>query len=444
MSRLFVILFFNLVLLICPAIAGQVIYIDDDGPADYNRVQDGIDAAVSGDTVLVARGQYYEHLVINGKSITLASNYLNSNDDEDIIQTIIDGNGIGTTLEIRNVTSSTTVMGLTFQNALDGIVPRSKFSLLHNRVVNCVDGIDYESGSGGICRFNVFENNSDDGIDLDGAVDILIADNSIIANNDDGIEIRLHAYSGPLLTYTIRNNIIADNGEDGIQLVDFPDVSDRVFYIENNIITGTVMAAVGCMSNGNTTENYEAASIPEPVNMVNNIFFNNNYGITGGDNMVVKNNIFANTTETALKQVDGQSLITYNIFWQNSIDFDGSSSGPGNINADPLFADSTNGDYHVQSQAGRYDPNVANWVYDANTSPCIDGGALEDSIGYELFPNGGIINMGAYGGTAEASKSYFGSPICETIVAGDINGDCKVDFRDFAIMAFHWLEDNNP
>ena len=66
------------------------------------------------------------------------------------------------------------------------------------------------------------------------------------------------------------------------------------------------------------------------------------------------------------------------------------------------------------------------------------------SVIYEPFPNGGIINMGAYGGTAEASKSYFGEPVCETIVAGDINGDCKVNFKDFALMAFHWLEDNNP
>ena len=31
-------------------------------------------------------------------------------------------------------------------------------------------------------------------------------------------------------------------------------------------------------------------------------------------------------------------------------------------------------------------------------------------IGREPFTNGGIINMGAYGGTAEASKSYFGEP----------------------------------
>ena len=52
--------------------------------------------------------------------------------------------------------------------------------------------------------------------------------------------------------------------------------------------------------------------------------------------------------------------------------------------------------------------------------------------------------MGAYGRTGEASKSYFGEPICETIVAGDINGDCRVDFLDFTLMAYHWLEDSNP
>ena len=52
--------------------------------------------------------------------------------------------------------------------------------------------------------------------------------------------------------------------------------------------------------------------------------------------------------------------------------------------------------------------------------------------------------MGAYGGTSEASKSYFGGPPCETIVAGDINGDCTVDFLDFRIMALHWLGGNEP
>jgi hypothetical protein len=99
-----------------------------------------------------------------------------------------------------------------------------------------------------------------------------------------------------------------------------------------------------------------------------------------------------------------------------------------------------NGDYHLKSQAGRWDPNSQTWVKDDVTSPCIDASDPNSPIGYEPFPNGGIINMGAYGGTAEASKSYFGEPVCETIVAGDINGDCKVDFADFAIMVSHWLE----
>jgi hypothetical protein len=123
---------------------------------------------------------------------------------------------------------------------------------------------------------------------------------------------------------------------------------------------------------------------------------------------------------------------------------DGLVWGAGNIDVDPCFADANNKDFHLKSQAGRWDPLTADWVQDDATSPCIDAGDPASPIGLEPFPNGGIINMGAYGGTIEASKSYFGEPVCETIVAGDINGDCRVDFKDFAFMAFHWLEDNSP
>jgi len=133
--------------------------------------------------------------------------------------------------------------------------------------------------------------------------------------------------------------------------------------------------------------------------------------------------------------------------------------GQGNINADPCFADIghwddddtpenpwddfyVSGDYHLKSQGGRWDASEGRWVMDEVTSPCIDAGNPMSPIGLEPFPNGGIINMGAYGGTAEASKSYFGGPPCETIVAGDINGDCIVDFRDLCIMAVHWCEED--
>ncbi len=111
-----------------------------------------------------------------------------------------------------------------------------------------------------------------------------------------------------------------------------------------------------------------------------------------------------------------------------------------NIDTDPLFADPNN----FESQAGRWNANSQSWVQDDVTSPCIDAGDPNAPIGYEPFPNGGYINMGAYGGTNQASKSYFGKPTCQTIVAGDINGDCKVDELDMGIMMIHWLEDYNP
>jgi len=101
--------------------------------------------------------------------------------------------------------------------------------------------------------------------------------------------------------------------------------------------------------------------------------------------------------------------------------------GQGNTDTDPLFADPgywadaddpnvvaepndpnavwVDGDYHLKSQAGRWDPVSQSWIQDDVTSPCIDAGDPNNPIGHEPFPNGGIINMGAYGGTVEASKS---------------------------------------
>jgi len=132
--------------------------------------------------------------------------------------------------------------------------------------------------------------------------------------------------------------------------------------------------------------------------------------------------------------------------------------GPGNISGDPCAVDPgywdtsgtvddanddffVVGDYHLKSQAGRWLTDEGQWVTDEMTSPCIDAGDPMSAIGIEPFPNGGRVNMGAYGGTAEASKSWFGGPVCETIVAGDINGDCRVDFADLAILARQWMRE---
>lgn len=130
--------------------------------------------------------------------------------------------------------------------------------------------------------------------------------------------------------------------------------------------------------------------------------------------------------------------------------------GGGNIDVDPCFVNSgywdangtvtdanddyfVAGDYHLKSQAGHWNPNSESWVPDEVTSPCIDAGDPNSAIGLEPFPNGGRINMGAYGGTCEASKSLFGGLACEASIKGDINGDCRVDYLDLALLARHWL-----
>jgi len=156
----------------------------------------------------------------------------------------------------------------------------------------------------------------------------------------------------------------------------------------------------------------------------------------GGGAATVTNCIFWLDSPDEIYGGDAAAMVTHS-------DIQRGRSGDGNIDADPCFADVNNGDYHLKSQAGRWDANEGRWTIDEVTSPCIDAGDPMGPIGYEPFPNGGIINIGAYGGTAEASKSYFGEPPCETIIAGDVNGDCIIDFRDFCIMALHWSEDNN-
>jgi hypothetical protein len=229
-------------------------------------------------------------------------------------------------------------MGFTIQNATDGIFPHAKFDFLHNIVRNTSDGIDYESGSGGLCQFNVFEMNSDDGIDLDGSVDIVIVDNIIRNNGDDGIEKRLHAYSGPTLNIIIRNNVISGNDEDGIQLIDYSDLSDRVILIERNLIANNAMVGLGLMDNGDTKEDYRAASIPERIQVYNNTFSGNPYGLTGGDNLIALNNLFVNSINLAMKQVDGNSIAAYNLFWNNGTDEQGSNLElASTLFADPLL-----------------------------------------------------------------------------------------------------------
>ena len=58
-------------------------------PDDYSTIQEGIDAAVGGDTVLVFPGMYYGPIDFEGKNLVIGSLYLIEADESYIDETII-------------------------------------------------------------------------------------------------------------------------------------------------------------------------------------------------------------------------------------------------------------------------------------------------------------------------------------------------------------------
>jgi hypothetical protein len=186
---------------------------------------------------------------------------------------------------------------------------------------------------------------------------------------------------------------------------------------------------MNCTFSGNSAnEGGGMANDYESSPALTNCTFRGNYAYYGGAGMynkgncspVLSNCIFWNDGEEIKN--DGEPTMT--ITYSNVRD---GWPGEGNIDAEPIFADAgywadvndqavviepnspmavwIDGDYHLKSQAGRWDPVAEGWLTDDVTSPCIDAGDPKSPIGDEPSPNGSRINMGAYGATTEASMS---------------------------------------
>jgi parallel beta-helix repeat protein len=200
-----------------------------------------------------------------------------------------------------------------------------------------------------------------------------------IVTKNTGSGIELYSGGNPTLT----NCTIIANGGSGMEMR--PRRAGRFTYYNSPKMNNCIVAANGGYG--------LLRGVPTITNCT--ITGNIKSGIQDSMPTVTNSIVYFNGTAQIVNII---GTVTYS-------DVHGSFQGAGNIDADPLFADPANGDYHLKSQAGRWHPGSETWISDDLTSDCIDAGDPASAIGLEPNANGAVINMGAYGGTNQASKS---------------------------------------
>jgi predicted outer membrane repeat protein len=384
--------------LFCPFTSGKIIYVNNNvGQADFQTIQAAIDDANDGDTVLVAPGTYTgdgnRDIDFKGKAITVKSK-----------------DGYDTCIINCKGSEEEPHRGFFFHNGEDANSILQGFTIING----------YEDEGGGI-----FCNTSSP----------LITDCLITANTALGTGGGIHCADSnfSMIRCIIRNNVANSGGGICIGSAFYSDWQSSSLTLINCFITGN--QAIGLFGGGILCRG--------KVTLSNCTVFGNRAVVEGGgiyfeiqgrkiSNSILYGNMALRASEIAQGPHGAAGcrpeliIITHSIVGSdsNAIDFPHCYNGEW-LHTDPLFAqpgywdpngiiDDPNddfwveGDYHLKSQAGRWDPNSGSWVIDDITSPCIDAGDPNSPVAFEPFPNGGIINMGAYGGTSEASKSPSG------------------------------------
>ncbi len=344
----------------------------------YAYIQDAIVEADPCDVIIVSPGIYNEDINFLGKSLTLSS--VNPDNPELIASTIIKGSETAVTFT-SGEDSNSMLVGFTVTGAQTGIY--------------C-----YEA-SPTIRKCRIIENSAN-GIELYWSSNPSIADCEIVCNGSSGIEMLLN--------------------------------SGRYKYYNCHVINNCVIAANRC--------NGVSGGKPEIANCT--IAANYQKGIDSIEPVVENSIVYYNGLDLGLIQIESDSAVV------NYSDIQGGWPDGNNIDNDPCFAEvgfwDVNdtpelvdddswfaGDYHLMSQAGRWNPASKIWVQDNITSPCIDAGAPNMDWGQEVWPHGKRINMGAYGGTAQASLSSSGIGDIR-----DLNNDDSITSDDVLLLVDKW------
>jgi hypothetical protein len=423
------------------------IYVDDDaqndpGPFDpdvsdplengsadhpFDSIKKGINAALVSDpnifvdTVIVLPGIYAEKIFLN-KDIVLTS----QNPAED--STVIAGGYFGYSnpiVRFGGVTSNCVLRGFTIRgNKRDqwgygGIGVEGNGS--HATITNCI--IKNNNG-GGLSQCN-------------GTIANCIVKYNSVKFTGAG----LYQCNGTIANCTIINNIsyYAGGGlyECNGTVVDCMIIGNRAESAEYGVGYGGGLDSCNAkISNCIITDNWalsDGAGLYGCHGMITNCTIIGNIaasgyggGISRSDSVISNCIIWGNEAGSSGDQLYSSSIPTYSCIQ------DWTGGGVGNISDDPLFVPDPNNGYHLKSEYGRWDPN--SWVYDDATSPCIDAGDPASDWMDELWPHGGRINMGAYGGTPQASMSP--NPVGNV---ADLDHDDSVSLIDLDLFANDWL-----
>ncbi|MBN2589977.1 MAG: right-handed parallel beta-helix repeat-containing protein [Sedimentisphaerales bacterium] len=421
------------------------IYVNKNAPSGgnglswataYNYLRDALLAAVDGDEIWVAAGTYKSTDGINdpnnrNKSFILKegvyvyggfSGSETKRDQRNLIKnkTVLSGD-IG--IHGKNKDNSLRIILGAGDSVLDGFTITGSFG----------DDTFYSmSGKGG-------------GIYFDDVNDITIA-NCIFDDNysitGSGIYINKCSLVD-INNCTFKNNMAEHRGiviayNSDIAITDCQFTANHADYSGGGLELHKCNATItNCLVVNNSAQYGAGADIwSSDVSIANCTFANNSATIEGGamesyGNTKVINSIFWNNTGG---EIAGNAKVNY-----SNIQGGWPGSGANNINIDPLFADVSEGNYHLKSTAGRWNPNSKSWQKDKVTSPCIDAGDLNTNIGDELWPHGKRINMGAYGGTSQASMS-----LSNVGDARDMNNDDSITWDDVLLLIDKWNSNDVP
>ena len=345
---------------------------------------------VGSDVIHVAAGTYSENIDVTG-DVSIYGGYPpngGATPSPAANPTNIDGGGSGTVVGILNVNNV----------LIDG------FAIRNGSVIGRGGGFDIEYCSSITISNNTIENNTATD-DWGGGIAVVMSSvtitKNIIQNNSTN-------WSGGGISFYDRcsgtvsaNTIMGNSASNGAGMI----IEDSNLVVSGNAIK-------------NNTADYEGGAVyfsdVSSSTLTNNIISGNTAETGGGISCVsssptiVNCTITGNTATNATGYTGGGILCAYNAFpiiancilWADSpdeiyvegtgatlavtySDIQGGYSGQGNINSDPLFVDSSNGDYHIGSG-----------------SPCIDtgtsNGAPVTDIEGNMRPYGTGIDIGAY------------------------------------------------